>query len=265
MPQSLANARAQGADVRVVYSPLDALEMAGKQPDRQVIFLGVGFETTAPALAAAIIQAGERNLENFSMLSAAKTIPEAMDVLASADDLALDGFLCPGHVSAVLGTEIYRPVAEKYGLPCAIAGFEPLEILRGLDSLIMQAAAGEARVDNCYKGVVRMEGNPKAREVMYRAFEPCDSIWRGLGSIKGSGLNIRGEYERFDAGMRFSVSLAPPREPEGCRCGDVLKGTIDPTECGLFGVVCTPERPQGACMVSSEGSCAASYNYRCGQ
>lgn len=260
--RSLATSRAAGADVRVVYSPLDALRIAQGRPDREVVFLGVGFETTAPALAATVIRAKEMGLTNFSMLSAAKTIPEAMEVLASAGDLKLDGFLCPGHVSAILGSAVYEPLAVRHGLACAVAGFEAVEILRGIASLVTQVADNAPTVQNCYGGVVRGEGNPAALDILHRVFEPEDSVWRGVGPIPGSGLAIRSAYRAFDAARRFEVALPPPAEPKGCRCGEVLKGLIEPPECPLFGEICTPDHPRGACMVSSEGSCAASYNYR---
>ncbi|MCP4673971.1 MAG: hydrogenase formation protein HypD [Deltaproteobacteria bacterium] len=263
-PPTLANARAEGADVRVVYSPLDALALARRDRQRQVVFLGVGFETTAPTLAASILQAADEGLDNLSLLSAAKTIPEAMEVLASSDELALDGFLCPGHVSIILGSDVYRPVAEKYGLACAIAGFEPVEILQGIAALIDQIENDKARVDNCYAGAVTKNGNEKARATMYRAFKPSDSTWRGIGTIPGSGLDIREAYSQHDATRRFDVAVPSPMEPKGCRCGDILRGVIDPTDCGLFGTKCTPDAPRGACMVSSEGSCAARYHYTTG-
>ncbi len=256
---SLADARARGGDVQVVYSPLDALRLAQERRTRQVVFLGVGFETTAPVLAATIVQAAELGLDNFFLLAAAKTIPGALAILAASDELGLDGLLCPGHVSVILGSEIYRPLAEQHRVPCAIAGFEPLEILRGLVALLEQAQSGVARVDNCYPGAVQPEGNPKARAVMDQVFEPADSAWRGLGVIPQSGLAIREPYAAFDAARQLSVELPEPREPEGCRCGDVLRGLLDPAECGLFGALCTPADPKGACMVSSEGSCAARY------
>jgi hydrogenase expression/formation protein HypD len=262
--RNLTVERAAGADVRVVYSPLDALRIAESEPSRQVVFLGVGFETTAPALAAAIVRAQEMNLANFSMLNAAKTVPEAMNVLASSKDLALDGFLCPGHVSAILGSDIYLPYAEKYNLACAVAGFEALEMLEGIACLVAQVKEGRRRVDNCYASVVRPEGNARAREMMYRVFEPCDTAWRGIGAISGSGLKIREEYGGFDAEKRFSLTVPKPKEPKGCRCGDVLKGILRPKDCALFGTRCTPSNPKGACMVSSEGSCAASYNFEIG-
>lgn len=261
---SLESVRSAGADVRVVYSPLDALELAAEHPERQVVFLGVGFETTAPALAASILRAADRGLGNFCVLSAAKAIPPAMAALVDGGEVALDGFLCPGHVSVVIGCRAYEPLAHDRGVPCAIAGFEPVEILRGLVALVDQVEAGVARVDNCYRGAVADEGNPRAREIMDRVFEPLDSRWRGLGRIPLSGLGIREGYAAFDAARRFAVDLPPAIEPVGCRCGDVLRGALDPVDCALFGESCDPERPQGACMVSSEGACAARFHYRDG-
>ena len=261
-PRSLAAARATGADVRVVYSPLDALAAARQNPKRQVVFLGVGFETTAPVLGAALLQAHSERLENFSMLVAAKTIPVPLEVLASSPELRLDGLLCPGHVSVILGSKVYEPLAERHHLPCAIAGFEPNEMLRGLAALVEQVGAGVARVDNCYPGAVQAQGNLKAQQVIERVFEPIDSVWRGLGAMPRSGLGLRSEFAELDAAKRFLVELPPPVEPAGCRCGDVLRGVLEPEQCALFGKLCTPDEPQGACMVSSEGSCAARYQYR---
>lgn len=261
-PNNLSTARANGADVRVVYSPLDALAMAEENPTQEVIFLGVGFETTAPGLALTIKKANEKRLTNFSMLLAAKTIPETMFQLARADDVALDGFLLPGHVSAVLGYNVYRPFATELKLACSVAGFEPLEMLFGIRSLVRQVMAEQYTVDNCYAGVVKPDGNPIAIRTVYEIFEPCSSVWRGIGEIPHSGLTIKETFAAFDAARKFDVSLPEPKEPSGCRCGDVLKGKIAPEACGLFGRQCTPSSPRGACMVSSEGSCAASYNYR---
>ena len=258
---SLESARSEGADVRVVYSPLDAIALARAEPDRQVVFLGVGFETTAPGVAASIARAAEQGLPNFSVLSAAKTIPPAMDALVRAGELGIDGFLCPGHVSVIIGARAYEPLAREHGVSCAIAGFEPVEILRGLVALVEQIEGGDPRVDNCYPGAVTGEGNPRAREVMERVFEPVDSRWRGLGAIPGSGLAIRPGLAELDAAERFEVDLPDATEPPGCRCGDVLRGVIDPTDCTLFGDECNPERPRGACMVSSEGACAARFHF----
>jgi len=258
---SLARAQADGADVRVVYSPLGALEVARCQPGREVVFLGVGFETTAPAVAAAVLRAREEGLDNLSVLSAHKTIPGAMEALVLSGELGLDGFLCPGHVSVVIGPEPYAPLAERHGVACAIAGFEPEEIVRGLVSLAAQVDEGRPRVDNCYPGAVRPGGNPAARARMEEVFAPADSVWRGVGTIPGSGLELREELSGMDAARRFEVELPEPVEPSGCRCGDVLRGVLDPADCPLFGRRCTPEAPQGACMVSSEGSCAARYQH----
>ena len=260
-PPSLTSAKAAGADIRVVYSPNDALDAARAHPAREVVFLGVGFETTAPGIAAAILRARDEGLRNFSVLSAHKTIPGAMVLLASSGELRLDGFLCPGHVSIILGPEAYEPVVAAARVPCVIAGFEPVEILRGLAALVAQAGRGEARVENAYGGAVRPGGNARARAVMDEVFEPCDSVWRGLGTIPRSGLAIRPALASFDAARRFEVSLPEPVEPAGCRCGDVLRGAVEPEECPLFGTECTPDRPVGACMVSSEGSCAARFRY----
>ena len=258
---SLQHSRARGADVRVVYSPMDALTLAIREPERQVVFLGVGFETTTPTIAATIRRARQQKVPNFTVLGAHKTIPEAMHVLATTGELGIDGFLCPGHVSIIIGTQAYEPLVRDAGVPCAIAGFEPEEMLRGLASLQRQALDGRPEVDNCYPGAVREQGNPTARAVMNEVFEPSDSNWRGIGTIEHSGLTIRPEFSGFDAAERFDVQLPPPVEPKGCRCGDVLRGVIEPAECPLFGRGCTPESPQGACMVSSEGSCAARFQY----
>lgn len=260
-PPSLERARAEGADVRIVDSPAAALALARSNPDRQIVFLGVGFETTAPTIAAALLRAERDELDNFSVLSAHKTIPEAMELLASSADLELDGFLCPGHVSIVIGPEPYAPLVERHGLACAIAGFEPVEVLAGLQSLVEQVDTAAPRVDNCHPGPVRPGGNPKARELMRDAFEACDSRWRGLGEIAHSGLRIRERLARFDAARRFAIELPEPVEPAGCRCGEVLRGAIEPAGCPLFARACTPDTPHGACMVSSEGTCAAFYRH----
>lgn len=258
---SLQRAKAQGADVRVVYSPLDAIALAQKCPQRQVVFLGVGFETTIPGTAAAMLRARDLGLKNFFVLGAHKTIPEPLRVLGTSGELALSGFLCPGHVSIILGTAPYEPLALDHNIPCAIAGFETVEILRGIKALLTQIEQGVARVDNCYPGAVQEQGNPKARELMQRVFTPSDTIWRGLGTIPNSGLDIASDYRDMDAALAFQVELSPSIEPKGCRCGEVLRGVLDPVECGLFGKICTPDAPLGACMVSAEGSCAARFHH----
>jgi hydrogenase expression/formation protein HypD len=259
--RSLAWARASGADIRVVYSPRDAVQLARTLVDRQVVFLSVGFETTTPTVAAAICQAAKEGLTNFSVLTANKTVIEALVALSTSEDCAINGFMLPGHVSVIIGSDCYQPIVDRFHLPCAIAGFEPVEMVRAIASLTGQVAQAAPRVDNCYRGPVAPAGNGKARALMYEVFEACDSVWRGLGNIGQSGLKLRDAYAQFDAARRFTVSVPPPIEPPGCRCGDVLRGTIMPSACPLFGRACTPDDPKGACMVSSEGSCAAHYSY----
>jgi hydrogenase expression/formation protein HypD len=226
-----------------------------------VVFLSVGFETTTPTVAAAIAQAAKEGLENFSVLTSNKTVIEALAALCTAEECKIDGFMLPGHVSVIIGSEVYQPIVERFRIPCAIAGFEPVEMVRALAALTEQVGRGQARVDNCYRGPVLPGGNLKARALMYEVFEPCDSAWRGLGTIAHSGLKLAPAYARFDAAVRFQVTVVPPIEPPGCRCGDVLRGIIAPSGCPLFGRICTPDAPKGACMVSSEGSCAAHYSY----
>ncbi len=257
---SLQQERARGADVRVVYSTLDALDMAKREPDREVVFLGVGFETTSPTVAAAVLSAEREGVRNFSVLSAAKLVGPALDVLVRDDRLRLHGFLCPGHVSVVLGTTVYEPLARDHGMPCVVAGFEALDVLQGLVMLLEQHVAGQARVENAYRRVVVAEGNPVARGLLERVFEPADTAWRGLGTLPSSGLRLRGAYRAHDA-ERFEAEVEPTREHAGCACGDILRGVLAPFDCKLFGKVCTPESPQGACMVSSEGTCAAAFRY----
>ena len=260
---SLATERARGARVEVVTSCLDALEMARSHPDRQVVFLAVGFETTAPTVAATLAAARAGGVDNFSLLCTHKTIPEALAFLGSQESFSVQGLLCPGHVSVIIGTGPYEPLAAA-GVGCVVSGFEPLDILLSVALLLEQLAEGKPRVINAYSRMVRREGNARARQVMDQAFEPCDATWRGVGTVPGSGLRIRDELanQGFDAATRFPVDLPPSREPAGCICGEILCGTADPPDCPLFGTTCTPEDPVGACMVSSEGTCAAWYRYR---
>ncbi len=258
---SLQREQAAGAEVRIVYSPLDAVALAQKHPGKEVVFLGVGFETTAPTIAGSILEAERRGVPNFSVLTAHKTMPAPMAALSADPELQVDGYLCPAHVSAIIGADAYRPLAEDHGVPCVVTGFEPLDILKGVEMLVRQVRAGEAKVENEYARFVRPEGNPKAREILYRVFEPCDADWRGIGTIPGSGLAIRETYAPFDAARRLAVTVEPPVEPKGCRCGEILKGQITPSDCPLFRGACTPEAPVGACMVSTEGTCAAAYKY----
>lgn len=258
---SLSREQAAGATVKIVYSPLDAVALAEKHPDRTVVFLGVGFETTAPTIAGAIVTAKRKGLDNFFVLCAHKTIPGPMAVLAADPELQVDGYLCPAHVSAIIGAEAYRPLAEQHRVPCVITGFEPLDILQGVLMLTRQIVAGEARVETQYRRVVRPEGNLKAQALLAEVFEPCDASWRGIGVIPGSGLQLHPAYAAFDAAVQLPVPVEPPREHAGCRCGEILKGKLRPADCPLFRTVCTPEEPVGACMVSSEGTCAAEYKY----
>ncbi len=258
---SLQHEQARGADVKVVYSPLDAVKMAVQNPGTDVVFLGVGFETTAPAVAGAILTAAARELDNFFVLCAHKTMPAAMATLVNDPELKVDGYLCPAHVSAIIGANAYRPLVEAHQVPCVITGFEPLDILQGVLMLARQIVADQPTVEIQYRRVVKPEGNVKARGYLDRVFKTCDTRWRGLGTISGSGLALRSDYASFDAARQIPVSVEPSIEHQGCRCGDILKGKTKPVDCPLFRTACTPENPVGACMVSSEGSCAAEYKY----
>lgn len=258
---SLQKEKAAGRDIRVVYSPLDALAIAEEHPDKHVVFLGVGFETTAPTIASAIQEAQRRGLENFSVYSVHKTVPEALRALVNDPEVQITGFILPGHVSAIIGLEPYRFLAEEYGVPSVITGFEPIDVLQGVYMLAKQVAEGRAAVEIAYKRGVMPEGNPVAIQKIMDVFEPIDAEWRGIGVIPGTGLGIRGEYAQFDATKRVPVTPEPPKEIAGCQCGQVLRGVVLPFECKLFGRGCTPEHPIGPCMVSSEGSCAAYYRY----
>ena len=259
--RSLADQRAAGARVEVVYSPLDAVEMAAKHPDKEVVFLAIGFETTAPTVAAAVLAAHAKGLANFSLLGAHKLLPPALAALLSGPDLGLSGFLCPGHVTTVIGTAAYEQVAAGYHLPCVVSGFEPADILGAILLLVRQVEAGEARVEVPYSRAVSPAGNPQAVALMEKVFQPCDAVWRGLGMIPLSGLKLRAGYAAYDAAARYALSSDPVPDPPGCRCGDVLRGLIRPPECKLFGKACTPTDPVGPCMVSVEGTCAAYYKY----
>lgn len=258
---SLQNAKAESADVRIVYSPMDAVRLAQRNPERPVIFLGVGFETTAPGVAASILQARAQGLTNFTVLSLHKLTPPATRAILDAGEVRLSGILGPGHVTTVIGAEAWAFLPREYGIPIAIAGFEPLDILRGIAMLAEQASEGSARVDNAYSRSVQPQGNRAALDAMNRVFEVADAEWRGVGAIPASGLAIRAEYLAYDAARVFPVDVAPPRERPGCRCGEVLRGVLLPTACPLFRRVCTPENPVGPCMVSAEGACAAHYQY----
>lgn len=258
---SLQRARAEGADIRLVYSTLDALEIARANPGRQVVFFGIGFETTAPTIACSILEAAETGLSNYFVYSVHKVMPPPMRALVESGEVNIDGFLCPGHVSTIIGSEPYQFLARDHGIPCVIAGFEPLDVLQAVDMLMAMREEGRAEVAIQYRRVVRPEGNPVALEQLYRVFEPADAEWRGMGVIPGSGLAIREEYATFDAARALQVDPGPLREHAGCRCGEVLRGVIQPPQCKLYGRVCTPENPVGPCMVSSEGTCATWYQF----
>lgn len=259
---SLAEAMARGGDVRIVYSPLDALTIAKENPDKKVVFLAVGFETTAPTAAAAVLTAERENVGNFFLLPAQKLVPPAIRALLADEDARIDGFILPGHVAVVTGSEYFSFLAEEYHLPGVVAGFSPTELLRGIYRLVRQVAAGEARIENEYKSVVRPEGNPAAQEMMARVYETCAAEWRGLGTIPDSGLRLRDMYRRFDFSQARPLDLPPaPPKKSGCRCGEVLRGKITPKECPLFEKVCVPEHAAGPCMVSAEGVCAAWHKY----
>ncbi len=233
----------------------------GPRTRRTVVFPAVGFETTAPTIAATILQAKRQGLDNFLVIPANKTMPRALEALLDDPQLQVDGLLCPGHVSAIIGAEAYRPLAERYHLACAVAGFEPADILAGLLSLVRQVNAARATVDNCYSRVVTAEGNLRAQQLMATVFAPVDSEWRGLGTIPASGLALGEGYRRFDAMEVLDLPLSTARDPHGCRCGEILKGRLLPPDCPLYGGACTPLHPVGPCMVSGEGTCAAYHRY----
>ncbi len=258
---SLERHRAAGSNVVVVYSARDAVNYAAEHPDREVVFLAVGFETTAPASAAAVIEAEKRGLENFTVLAGHKLVMPAMETLLEGGDVPIDGFLCPGHVSVIIGTEAYRPVVEQYGKPCVVVGFEPEQMLRGILRLVEMVAAGQCELENVYSVAVEDDGNAIARQWMDQVFEPAPVVWRAMGTIAESGLELRAPYRRFNALARFGLEIGPDYDPPGCRCGEVIQGKVQPYECTLFGSRCTPTEPVGPCMVSSEGTCAAWYKY----
>jgi hydrogenase expression/formation protein HypD len=260
---SLERQRAAGAEVRLLYSPFDAVDLARKDPDRHVVFFGVGFETTLPATALAIQTAAAQDLDNFSVFCVHKTMPAALRALLASGEVKVSGLLLPGHVSTIIGAAAYAFIPEEFKVPGAVTGFEPLDLMLGIEALLRQIAAGVARVDNVYTRAVPTLPNPRAREILAEVFAPGDAEWRGLGVIPGSGVSIREKYGRYDARARFPEILAqvPPPRPSACRCGEVLRGALAPKQCPLFGDKCTPADPLGPCMVSSEGACAAVYRF----
>lgn len=258
---SLLAEQAAGHDIQIVYSPLDALALAQANPDKQIVFVGVGFETTTPLVARAVKRASDLGLDNFSIFAAHKNMPNALEAIVADPQLKIDALILPGHVSTIIGAKPYQFLAERYGVPGVITGFEPVDVLQGIAMIMRQLHEGRAEIEIAYARGVMPEGNPHALAAIDEVFETCTATWRGLGDIPGSGYRLRDEYARFDAVQRFQPDIEPTVEPKGCRCGDVLRGIMAPNECPLFRKVCTPENPIGPCMVSSEGSCAAYYRY----
>ncbi|MHC1557398.1 hydrogenase formation protein HypD [Actinomycetospora sp. C-140] len=259
---SFFDAKAAGADIRMVYSPLDALKIARAHPDRQVVFMAIGFETTTPSTAMTVLRAEREGLENFSVFCNHVVVIPPMTAILDSPDLALDGFIGPGHVSTIIGCEPYRFIAAERGKPLVVAGFEPLDILEAVYRLVRQLREGRCEVENQYTRVVPWEGNRRALDVVERVMELRPSFeWRGLGEIPLSAMRLRESYAAFDAERRFTIPGRRVADPTACQCGEVLRGTLEPWECGVFGTACTPETPIGTCMVSSEGACAAYYNF----
>jgi hydrogenase expression/formation protein HypD len=257
---TLDREKALGADIRIVYSVMDSLEIARKNPGSTVVFLGIGFETTAPASAAAVIGAYQQNLSNFRLFSSHKIMPPAMAALID-EGVNIDGYIAPGHVSTITGTSIYKDIAEKYHLGCVISGFEPVDLMESVLMLVNQIETGTQRVEIQYRRAVKPEGNIKARELLDEVFDLRDDWWRGLGVLPASGHGIREKYSGFDAEKTLNVIVEPTREDKGCICGEILKGLKNPKECKLFAKGCTPQNPVGPCMVSNEGACQAYYRY----
>lgn len=258
---SLEVERARGARVEICYSPREAVTYAAQHASVEIVFLGVGFETTAPAVALSILEANAQNIKNYSVFSVHKLVPPAMRALLADPDLEIDGFILPGHVSAITGRKVFDFISSEYGIPAVIAGFEPIDIMEAIALLLQQILGKKAETINGYARLVREDGNILAKKVMEDVLEPVDASWRGFGLIPGSGLRIKKAYSRRDAAIRFPVEIPEPSLPEGCSCGEVLRGKLKPDGCPLFAAVCTPSDPIGPCMVSSEGACAAYYNY----
>ena len=259
---TLQEAAAEGSDVRIVYSPLDAVKLAQETPQRQVVFLGVGFETTAPGVAASILQAAALGLKNYAVFSMHKYTPPGMRAILNMGEVRIDGVIGPGHVSAIIGLNAWTFLPREYAMPVVVSGFEPVDILLTIRNLVRQVVAGGARAENTYNRSVTPQGNQTAQAIMHRVFEVGDADWRGFGVLPASGMEIRSAYREYDAKVRFAVPDVASREPPGCRCGEVLRGVIEPPECPLYAKACTPDRPKGPCMVSDEGACSAFYLYQ---
>lgn len=260
--KSLLQAKAQGADIRMVYSPLDSLQIARDNPNKEVIFFSIGFETTAPSTALTVLQAQAEQINNFSLFSNHVLVIPALTALLDNPDLQLDGFIGPGHVSMVIGVEPYQVISDRYNKPLVVSGFEPLDILQSIWMILQQMVEGRCEVENQYSRLVQQQGNRVAIEAVNRVFEVRDTFeWRGLGDIPYSGLKIRPEYAQFDAEVKFTLPNLKVADAAACQCGEILKGILKPWQCKVFGTACTPETPIGTCMVSSEGACAAYYKY----
>ena len=259
--EDLLSVRARGGDVRVVYSPLDAVRIAQEEPDKQVVFFAIGFETTAPANAMSVVQAKRLGLTNFSVLVSHACVPGAMAAILDDPENRVEAFLAAGHVCTVMGTWEYRPIAERYRVPIVVTGFEPLDLVRGVHAAVRQLQEGRAEVENVYERAVKDDGNKEAQALLKDVFRLGDRGWRGIGVLPDSGLHLRDEFSAFDARERFPIDLAPVRESELCLAGEVLRGRLKPHDCPAFGKQCTPDSPLGATMVSAEGACAAYYNY----
>ncbi|MBN1384903.1 MAG: hydrogenase formation protein HypD [Elusimicrobia bacterium] len=258
---SLEKERSNKCDIRIVYSCLDVIEIAQKNPKKEVIFIGVGFETTSPTIAATINIADMQNLKNFSVLPAFKLIPPAIQTILEQKQIKIDGFMLPGHVSTIIGSRPYRFIAENFKRPGVITGFESADILEGIFLILNQSKSGKAKIEIQYKGIVKEQGNPFALKLLYSIFEKADTQWRGIGTIKNSGLKFRKKYMKFDSLKKFRLKVKTTKEPAGCLCGKILTGIAKPKQCRYFGKKCTPASPIGPCMVSSEGTCAAHYKY----
>lgn len=259
--ETLADCRARGGTVEVCYSPMASANLAAQNPDREFVFLAVGFETTIVPAVGLLRHVRRLGIGNLSLLVAFKLVPPALEALLADPDVGVGAFLCPAHVSAIIGAEAYEPVAQTHRVPCVIAGFEPLDILLGLNGILEQIAKGESRVDNQYSRVVRAEGNRQAQELMREYLLPGEAVWRGIGAMPDSGLILRDAYADFDAERRHGFAIQPGAHDPRCLCGDVIRGKCSPQECKMFGKACTPERPVGPCMVSAEGTCAAYFKY----
>ncbi|MBK8699006.1 MAG: hydrogenase formation protein HypD [Saprospiraceae bacterium] len=258
---SLLEAKARGADVRILYSPLEAVSVAKENPDKEVVFFAVGFETTAPANALSVIQASQEGVSNYSILASHVLVPPAIEAVMNDDDSQIDGFLAAGHVCTIMGMEEYYPLVDKYRIPIVVTGFEPVDLLQGIYMVVSQLEKGEARLENQYERVVKKEGNVDAIGVIHQVFEVSDREWRGIGAIPMSGYMVRENYSAFDADRKFNIDIKKANEDPNCIAGLVLKGIKKPQECPQFGKLCTPQNPLGAPMVSSEGACAAYYHF----